>query len=180
MNNFTELKDDIAYKKLNEKYIECELDYVLLSFEGEYKDAITHKKAVLKAFDIFANRYRVGNRINPPRFTIDEDKMECKKITLDELLSENKYIRDDIINTKNYFRAFSDPPYGTPYTAEDFRKLNHMLFPEYFRNDMEVYIWNDDFSDYFDDGKEWWGTALWSVFDKAQQRFVIIGASLTD
>ena len=28
--------------------------------------------------------------------------------------------------------------------------------------------------------EDWWGTALWSVYDKAMQRFVIIGALLTD
>ena len=72
-----------------------------------------------------------------------------------------------------------NPPYTTPYTVEDFRKINHILFPVS-QKDLDIYSWNDDFSDYFDDGKDWWGTALWSVYDKAMQRFVIIGASLTD
>lgn len=26
----------------------------------------------------------------------------------------------------------------------------------------------------------WWGTAMWSIYDKWMKRFVIIGASLTD
>lgn len=46
--------------------------------------------------------------------------------------------------------------------------------------DTEVYRWNDDFSNYFDDGKEWWGTGLWSAYDKTTGVFVIIGASQTD
>ena len=80
----------------------------------------------------------------------------------------------------NYWLAFSGPPYGIPYSEEDFRKINDLLFPIPFRKDLEIFSWNDDFSNYFDDGKEWWGTALWSIYDKWMNRFVIIGASLTD
>lgn len=32
----------------------------------------------------------------------------------------------------------------------------------------------DNFSNYFDDGKEWWGIALWSIYDKWMNRFVVI------
>lgn len=107
--------------------------------------------------------------------------MKCTKITSEELFSEKEEVcSDNTENMRNYFRAFSDPPYGTPYTEHDFRRLNLMLFPEFSRKGLDIYSWNDDFSDYFDDGKEWWGTALWSVFDELQSRFVIIGASLTD
>ena len=80
----------------------------------------------------------------------------------------------------NYWLAFSEPPYGIPYSKEDFRKINDSLFPIPFRKDLEIFSWNDEFSNYFDDGKEWWGTALWSIYDKWMNRFVIIGASLTD
>lgn len=103
MDKFTELKDDIAYKKLDEKYPYCQLDFVILAFHGEYKDVITHKEAILKAFDIFSNRHRVGNRINPPKFKVYEEKMICTKITFNELFSENKCIHDDVINKKIIF-----------------------------------------------------------------------------
>ena len=79
-----------------------------------------------------------------------------------------------------YWGAFSDQPYPTTYSKEDFYKINDLLFPIQFRNELEIYIWNDEFSNYFDDGKDWWGTALWSVYDKQMNRFVIIGASLSD
>ena len=41
-------------------------------------------------------------------------------------------------------------------------------------------VQDEPIPNYFDDGKEWWGTALWSIYDKWMNRFVIIGASLTD
>lgn len=54
-----------------------------------------------------------------------------------------------------YWYAFLEPPYGVPYLTSDFIKFNDVLFP--FKDETEVYRWNDDFSNYFDDGKEWWG-----------------------
>ena len=79
-----------------------------------------------------------------------------------------------------YWWAFMEPPYGVPYSKKDFHKINNILFPVQFRNELDILSWNDDFSNYFDEGKEWWGTAMWSVYDKWMRRFVIIGASLTD
>lgn len=56
--------------------------------------------------------------------------------------------------------------------------FNHVLFPD--KEQSEVYRWNNEFSDYFDEGKEWWGTGLWTIFDKITGIMVVIGASLTD
>ncbi|MDO4492182.1 MAG: hypothetical protein Q4B85_14065, partial [Lachnospiraceae bacterium] len=57
-----------------------------------------------------------------------------------------------------------------------YNRFNSILFP----NDIEVFRWNDDFSDYFDAGKEWWGTGLWSAYDEITKEITVIGASLTD
>lgn len=77
-----------------------------------------------------------------------------------------------------YWFAFLEPPQGTPYLKSDFIEFNNVLFPD--RKDVRVYRWNDDFSDYFDAGKEWWGTGLWTVSDVKNKVIVVIGASLTD
>ena len=52
------------------------------------------------------------------------------------------------------------------------------LFP--FKEDTEVYHWNDEFSNYVDVAKDWQGTGRWSAYDKKTGIFVIIGASQTD
>ena len=68
----------------------------------------------------------------------------------------------------------------TEYEGEITHKnaIIEALFPN--KSHCEVYRWNDEFSNYFDAGKEWWGTGLWSVYDYFDRTMVIIGASLTD
>lgn len=186
-----ELTQDKFYKILTERYNKLLLDYVLLSYEEEYYGIESHKSAVVFSISIFNTRVRVGNSLKHPDFYVDKSKMQCIKCDTDSFFNEdiNGWIvtspttsfRETPESTKmNYWDAFSNPPYRTPYTKEDFQKINYMLFPVQYRNDLEIYSWNDDFSNYFDDGKEWWGAALWSIYDKWMKRFVIIGASLTD
>lgn len=184
-----ELMNDVIYKILEEKYDELLLDYVLLEADKEYQGELSHKEAVIETFAILNLRIRVGNSLKHPQFFVEEDKMHCIPCKAEDFFyednngwkisSENTRFQETP-NRMNYWLAFSEPPYGVPYTKEDFRKINHVLFPLSFRKDLEIYSWNDAFSNYFDDGKEWWGTALWSIYDKWMNRFVMIGASLTD
>ena len=183
-----ELVEDRFYKLLVEKYDELLLDYVLLSFDEEYQEEETHKKAVMEAISVFNTRGQVGNSLKHPHFYVDEDKMCCKKYSVEDFFCDGNSSWKTSGNTRvritpnhmTYWWAFFEPPYGVPYSKEDFNKINHILFPAQFRNDLEIYSWNDDFSNYFDDGKEWWGTGMWSIYDKWMNRFVVIGASLTD
>ena len=43
-----------------------------------------------------------------------------------------------------------------------------------------MYEWTTDWSDYFDEGREWWGTLCLTVYDKTLGRFAVILASATD
>ncbi|MEO0989266.1 MAG: hypothetical protein AAFY20_27600, partial [Cyanobacteria bacterium J06639_14] len=43
-----------------------------------------------------------------------------------------------------------------------------------------IYQWNSDWSNYFDHGKEWWGTFFWTVHLPQSQVVVGMGASTTD
>lgn len=173
-----ELTEDKFYTILAEKYDVLQLDYVLLSFDGDYRGGDSHKEAVAEAISVLGRRTRVGNRLNPSPFSLREEEMRGAEYDREAFFRTGRKEGDDPYMT--YWRAFIDPPYGVPYSEEDFNKLNHALFPVQFRDDLEIYCWNDDFSDYFDDGREWWGNALWSVYDKWMNRFVVIGASLTD
>jgi len=187
-NFMKELMDDPIYKKLETDYKELLLDYILLEADGEYKGEESHKEAVMAAIICLGTRERVGNCYDRGVFTLEPDQMRCEKIDVSDfffegnngwILSPEEIRYKESLNGMNYWLAFFNPPYPIPYTIEDFRKINRMLFP-ISQKDLEIYHWNDDFSDYFDDGKDWWGTAMWSVYDKAMRRFVIIGASLTD
>ena len=79
----------------------------------------------------------------------------------------------------NYRRAFLYPPHGNSYTGKDFVRINAALFPEG-TDRLEVYEWTTDWSDYFDEGHEWWGALCLTVYDKRLDRFVVILASATD
>lgn len=183
-----ELSEDNFYATLAKNYGELLLDYVLLSCDEEYCGKESHKKAVIEAISVLNTRARVGNSLHHPQFYVDKDKMCCTKYSIEDFFYDGNSSWEIWGNTRvrktpshiTYWWAFFEPPYGVPYSKEDFRKINHSLFPVQFRSDLEIYSWNNDFSNYFDDGKEWWGTALWSIYDKWMNRFVIIGASLTD
>ncbi len=65
------------------------------------------------------------------------------------------------------------------YTDADFDRLNAALFPKG-TDGLEVYRWTTDWSNYFDDGHEWWGTLCLTVYDKRMGRYAVILASATD
>ena len=78
-----------------------------------------------------------------------------------------------------YWYAFLEPPQWFDVTPDDFRRVNEALFPEG-TDALEVFEWTTDWSNHFDAGHEWWGTACWSVYDKHLDRFVVMFASATD
>lgn len=175
----TEIKDHTAYELLNTEYERVCLDYVILSVEEKYEGLKTHKKAVIEAFQILNKRFESYDY----SVNICSDKMTAAEISVDVFL---ELPPDDFEKARSYtvtpqipyWYAFLSPPQRTPYKASDFIEFNKTLFSD--TSDIEVYRWNDDFSDYFDAGKEWWGTGLWTVFDKTSDTMVVIGASLTD
>ena len=82
-------------------------------------------------------------------------------------------------NLMNYRRAFLDPPFPNGYTDTDFDRVNAALFPAG-TDGLEVFEWTTDWSEYFDEGREWWGTLCLTVYDKKLDRFAVIMASATD
>ena len=78
-----------------------------------------------------------------------------------------------------YWYAFWQTPHPSGYGPDDFCRVNAALFPGGPAT-LEVYEWTTDWSNYFDDGREWWGTACWSVYDKHLDRFAVLFASTTD
>ena len=176
----TELKDDPIYRLLEEHYPNLLLDYAVFSADLPYQGEVSHKEAAMAAILAFSHRHRVGNRYDPGPFTLEPDKMQAERYPAELLFDIPDGSSPVEPGTIRYWYAYAEQPYPTGYTAADFRRINSVLFPEPFRDDLEVFQWNDDFSSYFDDGKYWWGTYFWTIYDKHLQRFVIIGASLID
>ena len=76
-------------------------------------------------------------------------------------------------------RGLKEPPQWFDAKPDDFRRVNDALFPEE-TDALEVYEWTTDWSNYFDAGHEWWGTACWSIYDPHLDRFAVLFASATD
>ena len=104
----------------------------------------------------------------------DVGKADAKQIAAAELFDASP--ESDKLTFR---RAFLEPPYPNGYTDADFARLVAALFPNG-TDALEVFDWTTDWSEYFDDGHEWWGTLCVTTYDASLARFAVILASATD
>lgn len=199
-----ELLQDPFYA-LMETYDRCVIDYCLIEDDTPYLGYRSHKDAVLFAMLKVIERYieeQLKSEFNysgkvhdePFPWNLDIGKAHAHRIDSAALLHIPEILRTDRVGQRFYDCAYPDPSKGeqipywyafweTPHTSgygpDDFRKVNSVLFPQG-TDELEVYEWTTDWSNYFDDGHEWWGTACWSVYDKRMNRYAVIMASTTD
>ena len=83
----------------------------------------------------------------------------------------------------SFAEAYLDPPYslsGTPAERNAaFYDALDLLF-DGMRNDCTIFRWSDASSNYFDCGREWWGTYFWTVHATGTDRIVGLVASASD
>ena len=185
--NMRELINDPFYE-LIEKYDRCIIDYCLIEDDAPYQGFRSHEGVVLFAMQKVAERYEECT------WNADIGKAQAHRIDPAELLHVPEILRTDRVGRRfydcnlpdplkgeqiPYWYAFWEPPHTSGYGPDDFRKINSVLFPEG-TDELEVYEWTTDWSEYFDDGREWWGTACWSVYDKRMNRYTVIMAAATD
>lgn len=160
-----ELADDPFYTLL-EEYDTC-LDFCIIKSDEPYKGLESHKKALLFAMEqtneLYENQWKYDIGI------AKANEKDTKEFLL-ETVDRSKF---------TYSYAFLIPPYGIIGFESDFKKINSALFP-FGADGLTVYEWSTDWSDYFDDGHEWWGAACWTVYDKKLDRYTVILASATD
>ena len=149
------------------EYPRCVIDYrIVPGRSSSCRGCEAHRLALKQAFQ-----------------TLSEDDWECtydliaargKQIGVGELFAPPRKTEK-----LNYRGAFLHPPHGVRYTDADFDRLNAALFPKG-TDGLEVYRWTTDWSNYFDDGHEWWGALCLTVYDKRMGRYAVILASATD
>ncbi len=149
-------------------YSDCVIDYCLVENEHLSDDYNSHWLALAIACGkLFSDEEEAI-------WNCDIGNADGKKLEADKLFAPIEK------NGKlNYRKAFLNPPYECDYTEKDFDLINTALFPNGF-SELSVYEWTTDWSDYFDDGHEWWGTLCYTVYDKTLDRFAVILASATD
>jgi hypothetical protein len=86
---------------------------------------------------------------------------------------------------EGYARAFSDPPYGLSIRSlvkieRLFLDMWRELIGSFEPAEVEVYSWTTEQWSYWDAGREWWGSFLWTVRPPGDRPWVGIAASATD
>lgn len=145
-----------------------------------------------------------------PKFDFDRRfKIRIFNQPVGKLISFEEFIGFDYqnqpVNIKDYrecdlAHALLEPPYGikieidAEFGSEKYHAIKTKEFTalyrlvlddfvglsEYSKEDFIIYSWSDDWSNFFDAGKEWWGTFYWTVYNKKNTSIIILGASATD
>lgn len=105
------------------------------------------------------------------RFTTTEDVEIGQPAMLEELQSPLT-----VMSQLEFY--YHNPVYTYRRTQAEFDRLYRLLFPSGHRYD--CFSWSDDWCDFFDFGKEWFGTGCWSVFDITSRIFTLFFVSETD
>ena len=148
------------------EYPDIVVDYAIVSANEPYCSYESHWDALTKgALQIFGDEWKLNFNVG---------KINAKVISPHLLFDEA-----DNNAEMNYRKAFLQPPYPISYTDADFERVNAVLFPNG-TDELEVFKWTTDWSDYFDEGNEWWGSLCLTIYDASLKRFVVIMASATD
>ena len=185
-----ELKDELLDRRLADMP-GCVLDCFLLKSGAPCRGEASHREAVAFAME----RAPLPDGETEPVWEYDAARARARRIDAARFLALPEARCGETVRREDgsavtpcdaptdggvpYWRAFLEPPHGGGGTAADFRALNEALFPEGTEG-LEVYAWSTDWSDYFDEGREWWGASCWSVHDPRLDRYVVIFASATD
>ena len=92
--------------------------------------------------------------------------------------------KDAPFSTLGFTDAFFEPPHSIGHGESNlekgkfFLKITRLLFGRL--DDMIIYSWPVDCSNYFDDGKEFWGSFFWTVYNPSRDWYIGITVSATD
>ncbi len=85
--------------------------------------------------------------------------------------------------TSGYAQAFCETVHGLRGTNKHINALFFAFADELFggfRRSLNIYQWSTNWSNYFDDGHEWWGSFCWTVEPEDANYIVSVLASTTD
>ena len=158
--------DDPFYALIAE-YPDCVVEYCIVRLARKASGEAAHRAALACA----CKKLMDGGETD---WEYDLRRAAGKLVDADSLFSS-----DYPSGRLNYRRAFLHPPHENSYTEEDFVRINRALFPNG-TDELEDYEWTTDWSDYFDEGHEWWGALCITVYDKTLDRYIVLMASATD
>ena len=172
-----ELIDDPFYEQMK-AYKNCIIDFCLIEDDVPYQGYRSHKDAILFAMCKIIERdieYQLKAEIDFYKDKPEDIDEEPFPWSMDMGKAKAKCLNAVLPD----WYAFWEAPHKTGYGKDDFMKMNSILFPKGVEM-LDVYEWTTDWSNYFDAGHEWWGTACFSVYDRNMDRYVVMMASTTD
>lgn len=117
--------------------------------------------------------------------TVFSDYYYYDEIEIDDNIVSIKPNDNSDFVTQGYTDAFLKPPHSFGKSGMTnfeigklFLEFNKFLFDDI--NKIIVYSWQTDCSNYFDAGKEWWGSFFWTVYNPTKDWYIGIAASTTD
>lgn len=195
------------YDSDSECHLAGEVDYHLLRDDNPYEGLNSHRKALLAVFEQLVERdaedqekarkrrgeetagqlhrwvYDIDNaqpsQLDPQTFFYCPDIVRTDYYGNVFYDADWKPDDDNFGTSVPYWYALMEPVYGRRNKPEDFRRVNGVLFPEGIGK-LDIYEWTTDWSDYFDDGHEWYGASCWTVYDENMNRYVVMLVSATD
>ena len=200
---------DVAkqYDSDSEYHFVGEVDYHLLRDDKTYEGLKSHREALRFVFDLLVKKSMedqerarekwggdIADQLTPLAYDIDMAQavplspqafFYCPRIVRTDFNGSVRYDAawkpngDNFGTTVPYWYALMEPVHGRNNKPEDFKKVNEVLFPNG-TDALAIYEWTTDWSDYFDDGHEWYGACCWSVYDKRMNRYVVMLVSATD
>ena len=148
--------EDVVFFDVIGEYPDSEVDFCLVKNGRSSQGYDAHRSALLLAC---RKPFIDENGEAIRRF--DVGLANAKKISAEELFAPAGKN-----GGMNYRRAFLEPPHTNGYTNADFDRVNAVFFPKG-TDELEVFEWTTDWSEYFDEGREWWGSFCLAVYEKS-------------
>jgi hypothetical protein len=168
--------DRSAYYHISSRALSAEeaMPVTAEQFFGPYLDFAGQRPAVLGMKGSVSRNVRYFSKY----FYYNDEEDESNVVHIEDK-NGSGFLR------KGYTDAFLEPPHsfgkqGMTNLAkgEFFLEFSSFLFDNF--NEIIVYSWPIDCSNYFDAGKEWWGSFFWTVYNPMKNWYVGIVASSTD
>lgn len=151
--------------------IEFDIDYSELSNSGKKIDV----GSFLGIPHLENKKHHIIDKIKQNKYFCEQDKIFDNQLPKPD---NNNY------HPKGFIDALLYPPYGLVGVGKTIGIDNYLAnFCEFFFDllaETEIYTWSTDCSDYFDDGKEWWGEYFFTVYNPKKQWYVCLIAAATD
>ncbi len=182
-------------KNINPRMEKVMLDYTFFS-EENYRGIESHREAAVKTIEVLnSKRLSASKKIiytdniyfhdpnsldvfEMPRdkpYAVNLELMNAKQITTKIFFGANDV--PNTVDTRIYQDAFLKIPFWKHQEAEDFKKINNYLFPQ--KENLIVYQWDNDWSNYFSAGKDGCAASMWTVYDPESNKFTVVSISLS-